>query len=300
MSASTASGSAFSFRRIIAPKISWWRGPVEVVRLQAHLEQHAVERLLGEQDRAEDRGLGLLVVRRDAARWRQAGRRRPPGHACGVTIVLMSAVTPSATSTVTMWVPVVWIGSVEQDPPLVEPHAARLADRVRDLLGGDGAEQPAVVARLVRDREHGLAQQRGLLLGLRLRLGRRALRRLDAALRLGDRRRRRGLRELARDEVVAQVARRDVDHGAALSERARLLGAGSPGPRDRLAVGHVREQAQLAGALDGACELRLVAAAGAGDARRADLALVADRAPERTRGPCSRRCRPSPGRTGTA
>jgi hypothetical protein len=42
--------------------------PVEVLGLQPDLEQHAVERLLGEQDRAEDRRLGLLVVRGDAAR----------------------------------------------------------------------------------------------------------------------------------------------------------------------------------------------------------------------------------------
>src|SRR5918992_470350 len=41
---------------------------VEVVGPQPDLEQHAVKRLLGEQDRAEDGGLRLLVVRRDAAR----------------------------------------------------------------------------------------------------------------------------------------------------------------------------------------------------------------------------------------
>ena len=56
---------------------------VEVVGLQPDLEQHAVERLLGEQDRAEHGGLGLLVVGRDAARGLRrdgdchAGRVRP-------------------------------------------------------------------------------------------------------------------------------------------------------------------------------------------------------------------------------
>ena len=40
---------------------------VEVVGPQADLEQDAVERLLGEQDRAEDGGLGLGVLRRDAS-----------------------------------------------------------------------------------------------------------------------------------------------------------------------------------------------------------------------------------------
>ena len=41
---------------------------VEVVRAQPDLEQDAVQRLLGEQDRAEDGGLGLVVVRRNAGR----------------------------------------------------------------------------------------------------------------------------------------------------------------------------------------------------------------------------------------
>ena len=40
--------------------------PVEVAGAQPHLEQHPVEGLLRQQDGAEDRGLGLLVVRRNA------------------------------------------------------------------------------------------------------------------------------------------------------------------------------------------------------------------------------------------
>src|SRR3954452_18199740 len=47
------------------------------------------------------------------------------------------------------------------------------------------------------------------------------------------------------------------------------------------AVRDVREQPDLPGSLDRACQLRLMATAGAGDPGRADLALVADRPPER-------------------
>src|SRR5512134_2581243 len=46
-------------------------------------------------------------------------------------------------------------------------------------------------------------------------------------------------------------------------------------------VGDVREEAELTRALDRVCELGLVAAAGAGHTRRADLALVADRPAQR-------------------
>jgi hypothetical protein len=45
---------------------------VEVARGELGVDQDAVERLLGEQDRSEHGGLGLEVVRRDAAcgfRW---------------------------------------------------------------------------------------------------------------------------------------------------------------------------------------------------------------------------------------
>ena len=55
---------------------------VEVVGTQPHLEQHAVERLLREQDRPEDGGFSLLVVGRDAGRclWRDGY-----GHAAGAS-----------------------------------------------------------------------------------------------------------------------------------------------------------------------------------------------------------------------
>src|SRR5947209_20579034 len=49
---------------------------------------------------------------------------------------------------------------------------------------------------------------------------------------------------------------------------------------DHLPLRDVREQAELAGPLDRAGELALVATAGARDARGADLALLAHRTPE--------------------
>src|SRR5450756_588712 len=69
--------------------------------------------------------------------------------------------------------------------------------------------------------------------------------------------------------------------------------AGEASPRDRrsarppaalldaLALGDVRDERHLASALDGRGELALVAPAGAGDARRLDLASVADEAAQR-------------------
>ena len=98
------------------------------------------------------------------------------------------------------------------------PRASR--DRVDDVLGGDGAEQAAVVAGLVGDREHGLVEELGVFLRrvavawstARSAGGLAALRGLDRGL--GG-----GLGELARDQEVAQVALRDVDDRAALAER---------------------------------------------------------------------------------
>ncbi len=76
-----------------------------------------------------------------------------------VMMVFTVAVTPSWTSTVTMWVPVVLIGSLELHLALVELQPARLAHGVDDLLRGDRPEQPAVVTRLVGDGEHGLGER---------------------------------------------------------------------------------------------------------------------------------------------
>src|SRR4051812_2143450 len=48
---------------------------------------------------------------------------------------------------------------LELDLPLVELQAARLLDRLDDVLRGDRPEQPPVVARLLRDGETGPGRQ---------------------------------------------------------------------------------------------------------------------------------------------
>ena len=62
-----------------------------------------------------------------------------------------------------MWVPTLRIGSSRWTLRLSRRDAARVLDRVGDVLRGDRAEQAAVVAGLLRDREHGLVEQRGVL-----------------------------------------------------------------------------------------------------------------------------------------
>src|SRR3954471_17906084 len=170
---------------------------------------------------------------------------------------------------------------LELDLPPVELQPARLLDRVDDVLRRDRAEQPAVLARSLRDREDGAGQERRVLLRAVGELLSRLLGRVHAPLGLGDRPRRGGLCELARQQEVAKVAGRHVDHVAALAnvlhalEEDRLCHAGS------LPVGHVRQEPQLASALDRDRELLLVPAAGARNAGRADLALLAHRAAQR-------------------
>ena len=107
---------------------------------------------------------------------------------------------------------------VQLDLATIEPEAARLADGVDDLLRGDRAEQTAVVAGRMRDRQHRLGEQRHVLLGLLGSLALGAVGGVAAADRLGDRPGRRRLGELARCQVVAQVAWRDVYDVAALPE----------------------------------------------------------------------------------
>src|SRR3954451_15574390 len=53
---------------------------------------------------------------------------------------------------------------LELDLPLVELQAARLLDRLDDVLRRDRPEQPPVVARLLRDGEDGAGQQSRVLL----------------------------------------------------------------------------------------------------------------------------------------
>ncbi len=139
---------------------------------------------------------------------------------------------------------------------LVQPHLAlvqlepaRLADRVCDLLRGDGAEQPAVRAGVVGDREHGLGEQRRRLTATLLLIASGRLGGLHAAPGRGDRRVGGGLCELARREEVPQVTRGDVHDRAGfaepldvlqqdrlrhrLSARRRRAGAPARGPASR-------------------------------------------------------------------
>jgi hypothetical protein len=105
----------------------------------------------------------------------------------------------------------------------VQLHAAGLLDGVDDVLRGDRAEQAAVVTRGLRDRQDGARQQRRVVLRPLRELAGGALLRLHAALRVLDRRRRRGLRQLAREQEVAQVPLGDVDDVAALADVLHVL-----------------------------------------------------------------------------
>src|SRR5262249_54850926 len=96
----------------------------------------------------------------------------------------------------------------------------------------DRAEEVAVLARALVDREHGFGEQAGSFGFAGDASFGGAFGGLHAALRFLERARGRGLRELARHQVVAQVAGRDVDGGTALAE---VLDVGQ---QDRL--GHQR------------------------------------------------------------
>ena len=97
---------------------------------------------------------------------------------------------------------------LEVDLAAVDADAARVADRVGDVLRGDRAEQPPVVARLLRDRQDGASEQRGVLAAPAPRPPDSPARRLATARGRLDRARRGGLGQLAGQQVVAQVARR--------------------------------------------------------------------------------------------
>src|SRR4051794_13759146 len=107
---------------------------------------------------------------------------------------------------------------LEVDLAAIDLDAASLLDRVDDVLRRDRAEQAAVVAGLVGDREHRAAEHGSGVLGALVRLRGGALARLERARGGGDRALGRGLGQLARDQVVAQVALRDVDDRAAAAE----------------------------------------------------------------------------------
>ena len=117
------------------------------------------------------------IVTRPAQSWHDqraasaaaVGKRMRERYFCSTTIVLTVAVTPSSTSTSTIRVPTVRIGSSRWTwrRSIVDP--ARLLDRVDDVLRRDGAEQAAVLARLVGDRQHRAVEQLRVLARARRR-----------------------------------------------------------------------------------------------------------------------------------
>jgi hypothetical protein len=94
---------------------------------------------------------------------------------------------------------------VEVYPALVDLQAASLLDRVDDVLRRDRAEQAAVGARRLTQRQDGLAEDLGVLRSLLGGLADGALSGLLPALGVGHGGGGSRLRELARDEVVAQI-----------------------------------------------------------------------------------------------
>src|SRR3954470_17983783 len=89
---------------------------------------------------------------------------------------------------------------LQLDLSLVELQPTRLLDRVDDVLRGDRAEQPAVVARRLRDSQDRARQERSVLLRAVGEVLRRLLGRVHAALGLRNRTGSGRLRELARQQ----------------------------------------------------------------------------------------------------
>src|SRR3954447_7488743 len=107
---------------------------------------------------------------------------------------------------------------VEVHVTLVDRDAARVLDRVGDVLRRDRAEQATVLAGLLADGQDGAVELLGVLLSARDQVARSALLGLDALAGGLDRALGRRSGELARDQEVAEVALRDVDHGALLAD----------------------------------------------------------------------------------
>ena len=80
------------------------------------------------------------------------------------TIVFTEATVPSASSISTMWVPISRIGCSSRTlrRSMRRSRASRIASTIS--FGADRAEQLAVLARALVDRQHGLREQRGRLL----------------------------------------------------------------------------------------------------------------------------------------
>ena len=181
------------------------------------------------------------------------------------TIVLMVAVTSSATSTTTMRVPTVRIGSSRWTlrRSMRMPRASRMASTMScDVT--EPNRRPSSPA-WCGDGEDGLVEQLGVVARLRGRLRERLLGGLLAALGGGDRALGGGLGQLARDQVVAQVALRDVDDRAALAQRLVVLeqdrlghgGSSARGRgRDPVAAGRARRATRACRPRTGAARAR--------------------------------------------
>ena len=202
---------------------------VEILRAQADVDLDLVEHALGDEDGAQHRDLGLEVLQREPVGSAVLVERRYDCHVAEEAGLAGRDDGLDGRGDAIVHLDRDHVGSrvadrlLQVDLATVEPQAAGLADRVDDLLSGDRAEQAAVVAGGMRDRQHRLGEQRRVLLRLVRRLPRRALGSLAAALRLRDRPGRGRLGELARDEEVAQIAGRDVYDVAPLPERLHVL-----------------------------------------------------------------------------
>src|SRR5262245_14480285 len=166
---------------------------------------------------------------------------------------------------------------VHPDLAPVDADLELVPDRVREVRLGDRPEEDAGVAGLDVEAELRLAEPLRDLLRLleALCLAQRPAR-VDL-LELLHARGGRRLREPAREQEVARIAARDVDD---LAAQAELVDVFSEDDLHLSSVRDVRKQSHLPRALHGDGHLPLVAAARAGDAARADLALLGDVAAE--------------------
>src|SRR5262245_5755218 len=166
---------------------------------------------------------------------------------------------------------------VHPDLAPVDADLELVPDRVREVRLGDRPEEDAGVAGLDVEAELRLAEPLRDLLRLleALCLAQRPAR-VDL-LELLHARGGRRLREPAREQEVARIAARDVDD---LAAQAELVDVFSEDDLHLSSVRDVRKQSHLPRALHGDGDLPLVAAARAGDAARADLALLGDVAAE--------------------
>ena len=208
-----------------------------------------------------------------------------------VMMVLTSAERPSATSTATMCVPVVLIGSVSWIRRLssLTPRACRTASAISCAVTEPNSRPSspawwAIVRTVLRSRAAVSSARSACSVG-------RPLGRLGAPLRLRECSVGGRLGQLSRHQVVAQVARGDVDDFAALAECLDRL------EQDRLC------HEELPAPARGERGRRMLAAAPRGDCSRGSIANARKRRRVRRAGlrtGCRRpRCRRPPAPTGS-